>query len=130
MVRTGRPRRPGEHFARQWRAWDDQLAWFVRDHGGTATLSDYPSSSGLPFHQCRLGTTLGMLSVCWVDHWLACRFEEPERARQSVACNPYSGKWNFHGASHEESFAAFAREVSRWLVGSSTPGDSSAFRTP
>jgi hypothetical protein len=59
-----------------------------------------------------------VLSVCWVDTWLACRFAEPERARQAVGCNPFSGKWNFHGASHEESFAAFTREVSRLLVGS------------
>jgi hypothetical protein len=93
MARTRRPGRPGKRSVRLGRDWDDRLARFVRDHGGTATLSDFPSSSGLPFHQCRLETSLGSLSVCWVDTWLACRFAEPERARQSVACNPYSGKW-------------------------------------
>ena len=61
MVRTCRPGRPGEQSARQWRAWDDRLARFVRDHGGAATLSGFPSSSGLPFHECRLDTTLGAI---------------------------------------------------------------------
>jgi hypothetical protein len=125
MVRTCRPGRPGKPSAQQWRVWDDQLARFVRDNGGAATLSEFPSSSGLHFHECRLDTTLGALSVCWVDTWLACRFEEPERARRSVGCNPYSGKWNFHGASNEESFAAFTREIRRLLVGTSSPGGAS-----
>ena len=128
MVRAGRPRRPGKPSARQWRDWVDRLARFVGDHGGTATLSDDPSSAGLPFHQCRLDTTLGALTVCWVDTWLACRFAEPERARQWVACNPHSGKWNFHGTSQEESFAAFTREVGRLLVGTRSPGDSPAIQ--
>ena len=128
MVRAGRPRRPGKPSARQWRDWDDRLARFVPDHGGTATLSEFPSSSGQPFHECRLDTTLGSLSVCWVDTWLACRFAEPEWARQSVACNPHSGKWNFHGTSQEESFAAFTREVGRLLVGTRSPGDSPAIQ--
>src|SRR5437763_15147718 len=101
MVRAHRPRQPGKRWARQWREWDDRLAGFVRDHGGAATLSEFPSSSGLPFHECRLDTTLGALSVCWIDTWLAYRYEEPARARHSVGCNPYSGKWNFLGASHE-----------------------------
>ena len=126
MVLAGRPRRPGKPSARQWRDWDDRLARFVGDHGGMATLSEYPSSAGLPFHQCRLDTTLGALSVCWVDTWLACRFAEPEWARQSVACNPHSGKWNFHRTSQEESFAAFTREVSRLLIGINSQGESLA----
>jgi hypothetical protein len=126
MARTCRPGRPGEEAARLGRDWDDRLVRFVRDHGGTAALSGYSSSSGQPFHECRLDTTLGSLSVCWADTWLACRFAEPERARQSVACNPHSGKWNFHGTSQEESFAAFTREVSRLLIGINSQGESLA----
>jgi hypothetical protein len=124
MARTRRPGRPGKRSARRCCDWDDRLARFVRDHGGAASLSELPSSSGLHLHECRLDTTLGALSVCWVDNWLACRFQEPERARQSVGCNPYSGKWNFHGASQAESFAAFTREVGRLLVGSGSPDGS------
>lgn len=29
--------------------------------------------------------------------WIAGQFLEPEKARQVWTCNPYTGKYNFHG---------------------------------
>lgn len=30
-------------------------------------------------------------------YWIAGQFLEPEKARQVWTCNPYTGKYNFHG---------------------------------
>lgn len=52
-------------------------------------------------------TEVGKLSVTVYDDWLACRFDEPKRAKElsligpgarlnQSRLNPFSGKWNFH----------------------------------
>ena len=45
-----------------------------------------------------LTTVAGNLYVTVYDDWIACRFEEPERAKaiSDTRLNPYSGKWNHH----------------------------------
>lgn len=46
-----------------------------------------------------LDTKAGLLSIKPYGDWIACRFDEPARAKSLVAgpINPYSGKWNWHG---------------------------------
>jgi len=45
-----------------------------------------------------VATVAGTLHVTVYDNWIACRFEEPERAKavSDTRRNPYSGKWNHH----------------------------------
>ena len=45
-----------------------------------------------------VATVAGKLYVTVYDNWIACRFEEPERAKaiSDTRLNPYSGKWNHH----------------------------------
>jgi hypothetical protein len=46
-----------------------------------------------------LATVAGTLRVTVYENWIACRFEEPNRAKAAVSdtrLNPYSGKWNHH----------------------------------
>ena len=45
-----------------------------------------------------VATVAGNLYVTVYDDWIACRFEEPERAKaiSDTRLNPYSGKWNHH----------------------------------
>lgn len=45
-----------------------------------------------------VATVAGNLLVTVYDNWIACRFEEPERAKaiSDARLNPYSGKWNHH----------------------------------
>lgn len=51
-----------------------------------------------------VGTTLGLLWVSPHEDWIACRFEEPEKAREVYLCNPFSGKYNFHSDHCDEDF--------------------------
>lgn len=60
-----------------------------------------------------LGTTLGLLWVSPQDDWVACRFEEPEKAREVYNCNPYSGKHNFHGDECVEDFTDLVDDLKR-----------------
>ncbi len=45
-----------------------------------------------------VATVAGRLHVSVYDNWIACRFEEPERAKvtSDTRLNPCSGKWNHH----------------------------------
>jgi hypothetical protein len=45
-----------------------------------------------------VATVAGILHVTVYDNWIACRFEEPERAKaiSDTRLNPHSGKWNHH----------------------------------
>ena len=50
-------------------------------------------------HEYAVATVAGNLYVTIYDDWIACRFDEPERAKAAVSdprLNPYSGKWNHH----------------------------------
>ena len=51
-------------------------------------------------HACEyaVATVAGKLYVTIYEDWIACRFEEPERANATgdTRLNPYSGKWNHH----------------------------------
>jgi hypothetical protein len=69
----------------------------------------YPSgNSGYEFV---LGTKLGLLWVSPNDDWIACRFEDPEKARKVYTCNPHSGKYNFHGEQCVEDFDDFIEDM-------------------
>ena len=48
-------------------------------------------------YEYAVATVAGNLHVTVYDDWIACRFEEPERAKATVSdtrLNPCSGKWN------------------------------------
>ena len=49
-------------------------------------------------YEYAVATVAGSLYVTVYDDWIACRFEEPERAKAigDTRLNPYSGKWNHH----------------------------------
>jgi len=49
-------------------------------------------------YEYAVATVAGSLYVTVYDDWIACRFEEPERAKaiSDTRLNPYSGKWNHH----------------------------------
>ena len=50
-------------------------------------------------YEYAVATVAGNLYVTVYDDWIACRFEEPERAKAAASdarLNPYSGKWNHH----------------------------------
>lgn len=49
-------------------------------------------------------TAHGLLHVTFFRDWTATRFEDPKRAVDHLDCNPFSGKWNFHGPEHETHF--------------------------
>lgn len=63
--------------------------------------------SGNSGYEFVIGTKLGLLWVSPDDDWIACRFEEPEKAREVYTCNPHSGKHNFHGPDCIEDFDDF-----------------------
>lgn len=66
-----------------------------------------------------LETCVGRLRVTCHGNWLACRFEEPDRAKAFLPHGPgqrlnsYSGKWNFHygRVTADEALAAFRAEL-------------------
>ncbi len=49
-------------------------------------------------YEYAVATVAGNLYVTVYDDWIACRFEEPARAKaiSDTRLNPYSGKWNHH----------------------------------
>lgn len=66
-----------------------------------------PPNAYNPDFQRRLETVVGTLSVILCEEdgdWIACRFEDVEKAKQHFGIfnicqgrlNPYSGKWNWH----------------------------------
>ncbi|MDY0166632.1 MAG: hypothetical protein RBS80_08820 [Thermoguttaceae bacterium] len=53
------------------------------------------------FYDYELDTPAGLLNVSVHDNWVATRFDDVAMGRAfseayDRACNPYSGKWNFH----------------------------------
>lgn len=77
------------------------------------TVKDLCQPSGHSGYPYVIGTKLGLLWVSPHDNWVACRFEEPEKAREVYSCNPHSGKHNFHGDECAESFADLIEDLER-----------------
>jgi len=53
------------------------------------------------FYDYELDTPAGLLHLSVHDTWLATRFDDVAKGKAftttcGLACNPYSGKWNFH----------------------------------
>ncbi len=49
-----------------------------------------------------INTTLGKFHFGWAgvdssSNWISGRFEEPAKAKKVYPCNPFTGKYNFHG---------------------------------
>ena len=69
-----------------------------------AAVTTYIVSLGahpVKFYDYEIGTPAGVLHVSICDDWVATRFDNPARGTEFTktcghACNPYSGKWNFH----------------------------------
>jgi hypothetical protein len=53
---------------------------------------------GESMYDYAVATVAGKLYITIYEDWIACRFEEPERAKATgdMRLNPYSGKWNHH----------------------------------
>jgi len=73
------------------------------------------------FYAYVLDTIIGELWITVYDDWIACRWDNVDKARAAgLGCNPYSGKWNFHFSSGTAGAAAstltyFQEELSRFL---------------
>ena len=63
------------------------------------------------FYDYALGTRLGILWVNPQSDWIACRFNDVEKAHGEYDCNPFNGKCNFHGDSCVEDFTNFVEEI-------------------
>ncbi len=49
------------------------------------------------FYAYALDTIIGVLWITPYDDWIACRWDNIDKARAAgLGCNPYSGKWNHH----------------------------------
>lgn len=72
-------------------------AWFKAEVAKrlTALGATRPDGYGYDY---TVATAAGNLYVTAYEDWIACRFEEPERAKaiSDTRLNPYSGKWNHH----------------------------------
>jgi hypothetical protein len=71
------------------------------------------------YYEWAVETRAGMLSLTAYGHWIACRFEDVERAKVFGLgyLNPHSGKWNHHyeiGAGEAE-LEDFKRQLGRLL---------------
>ena len=72
-----------------------QRAWFKAEIGRRLEALGAVAPDGT--YDYALATVAGNLFVTAYDDWVACRFEEPERAKATVSdtrLNPCSGKWN------------------------------------
>lgn len=76
----------------------DAVYFLLEDIGANHITKEYDTD------KYELETQCGKLMLSLrgeLDHVhilsLYAKFEEPERAKKHVVCNPYSGKWNFHG---------------------------------
>jgi hypothetical protein len=72
------------------------------------------------YHEFDLDTKFGQLGITPYGDWVACRFEDVERAKAGLPhrfgvdrLNPFSGKWNHHYFDWplNEAFADFVREI-------------------
>jgi hypothetical protein len=66
----------------------------------TAYLASLGARPGR-FYDHQLTTPAGLMHVSIYGNWIACRYEDVAQGRAFTkscgrACNPYSGKWNFH----------------------------------
>jgi len=64
----------------------------------------------------KLNTTVGELMVIIHDeldqdliYSIFTRFDEPKRARETVKCNPFSGKYNFHFTEIDDCLSSFSQ---------------------
>jgi hypothetical protein len=74
----------------------------------TAGLKELGALEGGPY-DWRIDTVGGLLDISPYDTWVACRFDDVERAILAVGkggCNPNSGKWNWHYGSPTETDVA------------------------
>jgi hypothetical protein len=57
-----------------------------------------PPVNGYAMYPFKMNTIAGELGISPNDNWVACRFDEVEKANEKVSgkLNRFSGKWNFH----------------------------------
>lgn len=91
---------------------------FVR---GVETLLTTLGAKPAEFYRFTIETKAGMLRVSPYPDWVACRFEDVDRAvallGKAINLNECSGKWNHHyyGTSLEDALADFERCLRRVL---------------
>jgi hypothetical protein len=108
--------------------WNAEVRKLLEDRGAVLVYEDKAgpdSLIGYDYLRFELETTAGKLTIGPSGNWLACRFDDPDRAAAFLRTwmnwnnlNPYSGKWNFHyfGADFQESLAA-VRELLDGVTG-------------
>jgi len=80
--------------------FEKQVKKTVEEHGGN--LIDGHGQA-----TWNLETKFGNLKITLHDdagseiYSIFMKFDEPERAKDTVDCNPYSGKWNIHQSNSE-----------------------------
>lgn len=112
--------------------WNAAVRKLLEDRGAVlvAEHKEDPEDPVIGYDYCRfeLETGAGKLSVGPSGNWLACRFDDPDRAAAFLRAwgagalhnlNPHSGKWNFHyfGADFQ-----YALEAVRDLLDRVTAG--------
>ncbi len=133
VLRHSRPSRP-PHLVSLPR-----LRSHLQPQGGVTTMKklrfDFPAAviTALPGLGAREGgrygwqldTIAGLLDIRPYDDWIACRFDDVERAKAQVSSgclNRYSGKWNWHFVDPTAvDVACFIGELTRLIPDTPTP---------
>jgi len=58
-------------------------------------------------YEYQLMTPYGNLLISPMDDWIATCFEEPKKVPSGIKINRYSGKWNFHPQTPDQSWVDF-----------------------
>lgn len=89
------PRKPSKKLLKAQEFFRRSMKEFIESKGAI------PTPDG--FYDHALVTPIGCLRITVYENWIACRFDNVTAATVfttrhcgGIACNPYSGKWNFH----------------------------------
>ena len=95
-----------------------------------AMLQSLGATQGNACYPWQLHTVAGVLRLRVMEDWLACRFDDVERAKSVVGpgrLNPYSGKWNWHfDAPTASEVEALRQQLLRLRVPGQTGADAVA----
>ena len=108
---------PKRRYTKKWEQYNHE--WHKALHEYMVSIaSDIPGNS---WHTYYVQTIFGRLGVTFIDDWIACRFDEPNKYDKSIGgvypvLNPFTGKWNFHTETAQDSFEWFKMCLDKILV--------------